>query len=165
MVLDDGVIVELVHPGTGDPVPPGEVGEVVVTTLTPEYPLIRFATGDLSAQLPGASPCGRTNHRIRGWLGRADQSVKVRGLFVHPVQIAEIMHRHKSIIQARLVVERPQSADEMTLLVEIGEPAEPEAAIAATLQAVTKLRGTVRQVPEGSLPNDGKIIEDRRPVG
>ena len=124
MVLDEGIIVELVHPGTGDPVPPGEVGEVVVTTLTPEYPLIRFATGDLSAHLPGASPCGRTNHRIRGWLGRADQSVKVRGMFVHPVQVAEIVRRHKSIIRARLVVERPQSADQMTLLVEMGEPAE-----------------------------------------
>ncbi len=105
---------------------PEEVGEVVVTTLTPEYPLIRFATGDLSAYLPGASPCGRTNHRIRGWLGRADQSVKVRGLFVHPVQIAEIVRRHKSIIRARLVVERVQSADDMTLLVEIGEPEESE---------------------------------------
>ena len=165
MLLDEGIIVEIVHPGTGEPAAPDEVGEVVVTTLTPEYPLIRFATGDLSAYLAGASPCGRTNHRIRGWLGRADQSVKVRGMFVHPVQIAEIMRRHKSIIQARLVVERPQSADEMTLLVEIGEPDEPEAAIAATLQAVTKLRGAVQQVPEGSLPNDGKIIDDRRPIG
>ena len=124
MLLDEGIIVEIVHPGTGEPTAPEEVGEVVVTTLTPEYPLIRFATGDLSAYLPGASPCGRTNHRIRGWLGRADQSVKVRGLFVHPVQIAEIMRRHKSIIRARLVVERVQSADEMTLLVEIGEPDE-----------------------------------------
>ena len=143
MVLDEGIIVELVHPGTGDPVPPGEVGEVVVTTLTPEYPLIRFATGDLSALLPGPSPCGRTNHRIRGWLGRADQSVKVRGMFVHPVQVAEIVRRHKSIIRARLVVERPQSADQMTLLVEMGEPAEPAAAIAETVQAVTKLRGSV----------------------
>ncbi|MGD9613984.1 MAG: phenylacetate--CoA ligase family protein [Alphaproteobacteria bacterium] len=164
MVLDEGIIVEIVHPGTGDPAAPEEVGEVVVTTLTPEYPLIRFATGDLSAQLSGASPCGRTNHRIRGWLGRADQSVKVRGLFVHPVQIAEIMRRHKAIIQARLVVERPRSADEMTLLVEIGEPEEPEAVIAATLQIVTKLRGAVTRVPEGSLPNDGKVIEDRRPI-
>ena len=133
MVLDEGIIVELVHPGTGEPVPPGEVGEVVVTTLTPEYPLIRFATGDLSAQLPGPSPCGRTNHRIRGWLGRADQSVKVRGMFVHPVQVAEIMRRHKSIIRARLVVERPQSADQMTLLVEMGEPAEPAEALTATV--------------------------------
>jgi phenylacetate-CoA ligase len=165
MVLDESIIVEIVHPGTGEPTAPDEVGEVVVTTLTPEYPLIRFATGDLSAYLPGISPCGRTNHRIRGWLGRADQSVKVRGLFVHPVQVAEIMRRHKSIIRARLVVERPQSADAMTLLVEIGEPEDPEAAIAATLQAVTKLRGAVRRVPRGSLPNDGKIIEDRRPIG
>ncbi|HKS89738.1 MAG TPA: AMP-binding protein [Stellaceae bacterium] len=165
MVLDEGIIVELVHPGTGEPVPPGEVGEVVVTTLTPEYPLIRFATGDLSAMLAGPSPCGRTNHRIRGWLGRADQSAKVRGMFVHPVQVAEIVRRHKSIIRARLVIERPESADRMTLLYEIGEPAEAAASIAATLQAVTKLRGEVEQVAEGSLPNDGKVIEDRRPIG
>ena len=165
MLLDEGIIVEIVHPGTAEPAAPEEVGEIIVTTLTPEYPLIRFATGDLSAYLPGASPCGRTNHRIRGWLGRADQSVKVRGMFVHPVQVAEIIRRHKSIIQARLVVERPESADEMTLLVEIGEPEEPEASIAATLQAVTKLRGSVRRVPEGNLPNDGKVIEDRRPLG
>jgi phenylacetate-CoA ligase len=165
MVLDEGVIVELVHPGTGEPVAPGEVGEVVVTTLSPEYPLIRFATGDLSAMLPGISPCGRTNHRIRGWLGRADQSVKVRGMFVHPVQVAEITRRHKSIIRARLVVERPQNADQMTLLVEMGQPAEPAAEIVETVQSVTKLRGEVTLVPEGSLPNDGKVIEDRRPIG
>jgi phenylacetate-coenzyme A ligase PaaK-like adenylate-forming protein len=164
MVLDEGVIVELVQPGTGDPVPPGEVGEVVVTTLTPEYPLIRFATGDLSALLPGPSPCGRTNHRIRGWLGRADQTAKVRGMFVHPVQIAEIIRRHKSIIRARLVIERPQGADQMTLLVEVGEPAEAATTIAESLQAVTKLRGTVTAVPQGSLPNDGKVVEDRRPI-
>jgi phenylacetate-CoA ligase len=165
MVLDEGVIVELVQPGTGDPVAPGEVGEVVVTTLTPEYPLIRFATGDLSSLLPGPSPCGRTNHRIRGWLGRADQSVKVRGLFVHPIELAEIVRRHRSIMRARLVVERPAAADEMTLLVELAEPAEAPTAIADTLQSVTKLRGTVTAVPPGSLPNDGKVIEDRRPVG
>ena len=165
MVLDEGIIVELVRPGTGEPVAPGEVGEVVVTTLTPEYPLIRFATGDLSAFLPGQSPCGRTNHRIRGWLGRADQTAKVRGMFVHPVQIAEIGRRHKSIIRARLVIERPESADQMTLLVEMGEPAEAASAIAETVQAVTKLRGAVTLVPEGRLPNDGKIIEDRRPIG
>jgi phenylacetate-CoA ligase len=165
MVLDEGIIVELVRPGTGEPVAPGEVGEVVVTTLTPEYPLIRFATGDLSAFLPGQSPCGRTNHRIRGWLGRADQTAKVRGMFVHPLQIAEIGRRHKSIIRARLVIERPESADQMTLLVEMGEPAESASAIAETVQAVTKLRGAVTLVPEGSLPNDGKIIEDRRPIG
>jgi phenylacetate-coenzyme A ligase PaaK-like adenylate-forming protein len=165
MVLDEGVIVEIVHPGTGEPVAPGEVGEVVVTTLTPEYPLIRFATGDLSAQLHGPSPCGRTNHRIKGWLGRADQSAKVRGMFVHPTEVAEIIRRHKSIIRARLVIERPASADEMTLLVELGEPAEPADVLAATLQSVTKLRGSVTRVPEGSLPNDGKVIEDKRPIG
>jgi phenylacetate-CoA ligase len=162
MVLDEGIILELVLPGTGEPVPPGEVGEVVVTTLTPEYPLIRFATGDLSAMLAGPSPCGRTNHRIKGWLGRADQTTKVRGMFVHPEQIAEILRRHKSIIRARLVVDRPGSTDEMTLLAEIGTPAEDPAEIAASLQAVTKLRGAVTPVREGTLPVDGKLIEDRR---
>jgi phenylacetate-CoA ligase len=165
MVLDEGIILELVHPGTGDPVAPGEVGEVVVTTLSPEYPLIRFATGDLSALLAGPSPCGRTNHRIKGWLGRADQTTKVRGMFVHPEQIAEIVRRHKSIIRARLVIERPASADQMTLHVEMGEPAETAAAIAESAQSVTKLRTEVTRVPEGSLPNDGKVIEDRRPIG
>src|SRR5215472_2014581 len=162
MVLDDGIIVELVIPGTGDPVAPGETGEVVVTTLTPEYPLIRFATGDLSAILPGPSPCGRTNQRIKGWLGRADQTTKVRGLFVHPEQVAEILRRHKSISRARLLVDQPAGSDEMTLLVEIGAPAEDPARIAETLQAVTKLRGTVTLVPQDSLPADGKLIEDRR---
>ena len=162
MVVDEGIILELVLPGTGEPVAPGEVGEVVVTALTPEYPLIRFATGDLSAMLPGLSACGRTNHRIKGWLGRADQTTKVRGMFVHPEQVAEVQRRHKSIIRARLVVERPGSTDEMTLLAEIGAPAEDPARIAETLQAVTKLRGSVRPAPEGSLPADGKLIEDRR---
>jgi len=164
MVLDEGIIVELVQPGTGDPVPPGEVGEVVVTTLTPEYPLIRFATGDLSALLAGPSPCGRTNHRIKGWMGRADQTAKVRGMFVHPEQVAEIVRRHKSIIRARLMIERPASADQMSLHIEMGEPAESIAAIAESAQAVTKLRAEIVRVPEGSLPNDGKVIEDRRPV-
>jgi phenylacetate-CoA ligase len=164
MVLDEGIIVELVQPGTGDPVPPGEVGEVVVTTLTPEYPLVRFATGDLSALLAGPSPCGRTNHRIKGWMGRADQTAKVRGMFVHPEQVAEIVRRHKSIIRARLVIERPASADQMSLHIEMGEPAESVGAIAESAQAVTKLRAEIVRVPEGSLPNDGKIIEDRRPV-
>jgi phenylacetate-CoA ligase len=162
MVLDEGVILELVLPGTGEPVAPGEVGEVVVTTLNPEYPLIRFATGDLSAMLPGPSPCGRTNHRIKGWLGRADQTTKVRGMFVHPEQVADILRRHKSIIRARLVIDRPAATDEMTLLAEIGEPAEEPARIAETLQAVTKLRGTVTFVPRDSLPADGKLIEDCR---
>jgi phenylacetate-CoA ligase len=165
MLLDEGIIVELVHPGSGEPVPPGEVGEVVVTTLTPEYPLIRFATGDLSALLAEPSPCGRTNLRIRGWLGRADQSVKVRGMFVHPPQVAEIVRRHQSIRRARLVIDRIDSADRMTLCVEMAEPAEPEATLAVSVQAVTKLRGEVRRVPVGSLPDDGRVIEDRRPIG
>ncbi len=162
MVLEEGVILELVRPGTGEPVIPGEVGEVVVTTLTPEYPLIRFATGDLSAMLPGLSRCGRTNHRIKGWLGRADETTKVRGMFVHPEQIADVLRRHQSIARARLVVERPGSTDEMTLLVEMREPAADPAQIAETVQALTKLRGTVSRVPAGSLPEDGRLIEDRR---
>jgi len=164
LILDEGVIVEIVRPGTGDPVGPGEVGEVVVTTLTPEYPLIRFATGDLSAYLHGTSPCGRTNHRIKGWMGRADQAAKVKGMFVQPAQIAELVKRHREIIRARLVVARDaRGGDEMTLKVEMGEPAEEVGRIAATLQALTKLRGTVTRVPQGSLPNDGKVIDDIRP--
>ena len=165
MVLDEGVLVELVRPGTGEPVADGDVGEVVVTTLTPEYPLIRFATGDLSAVLPGPSRCGRTNHRIKGWLGRSDQATKVRGLFVHPQQLSDVLRRHPSIGRARLVVERPGTTDEMTLLVETGAAAEDPAAIAATVQALTKLRANVRPVTPGSLPADGKLIEDRRSLG
>jgi phenylacetate-coenzyme A ligase PaaK-like adenylate-forming protein len=162
MVLDEAIIVELVRPGTGEPVGPGEVGEVVVTTLTPEYPLIRFATGDLSAMLPGPVRGARTNHRIKGWLGRADQTTKVRGMFVHPEQIADVLRRHKSIIRARLVVERPHDTDDMTLFVEIGEPADDLGRIAETVHALTRLRGTISPVPLGSLPQDGKLIEDRR---
>ena len=165
MVLDEGIIVELVRPGTGEPVGPGEIGEVAVTTLTPEYPLIRFATGDLSAMLPGPGRGARTNHRIKGWLGRADQTTKVRGMFVHPEQIADVLRRHKSITRARLVVERPAGADEMTLFVEIGEPADNLARIAETVQALTRLRGTISPVAKGSLPRDGKLIEDRRDLG
>jgi phenylacetate-coenzyme A ligase PaaK-like adenylate-forming protein len=164
MVVDEGVILELVEPGTGNPVAPGEVGEVVVTTLTAEYPLIRFATGDLSALLLEPSPCGRTNQRIKGWLGRADQSAKVRGMFVHPVQIGEIARRHPAVRRARLVIERPQSTDAVTLFVETEAPGEAPA-IAATTQAVTKLRTEIACVPIGSLPQDGKVIEDRRPIG
>jgi phenylacetate-CoA ligase len=164
LVVDEGVILELVEPGSLVPVAPGEVGEVVVTTLTPEYPLIRFATGDLSALLTEPSPCGRTNQRIKGWLGRADQSAKVRGMFVHPLQIGEIVRRHPAVRRARLVIERPASADVMTLLVET-EAAAEAAAIAATVQAITKLRGAVSCVAVGSLPEDGKLIEDRRPIG
>jgi phenylacetate-CoA ligase len=164
MVVDEGIILELVEPGSGTPVAIGEIGEVVVTTLTPEYPLIRFATGDLSALLAEPSPCGRTNQRIRGWLGRADQSAKVRGMFVHPLQVGDIVRRHRSIRRARLVIERPQSADVMILLIETEVPDEADA-IAATAQAVTKLRAEIRCVAAGSLPDDGKLIEDRRPIG
>jgi phenylacetate-CoA ligase len=164
MMVDEGVILELVEPGTGTPVAPGEVGEVVITTLTPEYPLIRFATGDLSALLTEPSPCGRTNQRIKGWLGRADQSAKVRGMFVHPLQVGEIVKRHPAVRRARLVIERPASADVMTLMVETTAPHEAEA-IAATAQAITKLRAAVSCVAPGSLPDDGRLIEDRRPVG
>ena len=154
-------------PGTGEPVAPGEVGEVVVTTLTPEYPLIRFATGDLSAHAAGRrARAAAPTTASRGWLGRADQTAKVRGMFVHPVQVAEIMRRHKSIIRARLVVERPQSADEMTLLVEIGEPAEAgDARSPRRCRPSQSCAARSRRVPEGSLPNDGKVIEDRRPIG
>ncbi len=164
MVVDEGIILEIVEPGGGVPVAPGEVGEVVVTTLTPEYPLIRFATGDLSALLTEPSPCGRTNQRIKGWLGRADQSAKVRGMFVHPAQVGEIARRHPAVSRARLVIERPASGDVMTLLVETSAPGEAET-IAATAQSVTKLRTAVSCVNSGSLPNDGKVIDDRRPIG
>lgn len=164
MVVDEGVILELVEPGTGRPVGAGEVGEIVVTTLTPEYPLIRFATGDLSALLSEPSPCGRTNQRIKGWLGRADQSAKVRGMFVHPIQVGEITRRHPNVRRARLVIERPKHGDVMTLMIETTAPGEADA-VAATAQAVTKLRTAVACVPQGSLPDDGKVIEDRRPIG
>jgi phenylacetate-coenzyme A ligase PaaK-like adenylate-forming protein len=164
MVIDEDIIVEIVRPGTGEPVGPGEVGEVVVTTLTPEYPLIRFATGDLSAMLPAPARGARTNHRIKGWLGRADQTTKIRGMFVHPEQIVDVLRQHASIRRARLVVERPDSIDEMTLLVEFGERAEDPVHIAKTVQALTKLRATISPVAIGSLPQDGKLIEDRRPI-
>jgi len=164
MMVDEGVILELVEPGGGTPVAPGEVGEIVVTTLTPEYPLIRFATGDLSALLAEPSQCGRTNQRIKGWLGRADQSAKVRGMFVHPLQVGEIVRRYPAVRRARLVIERPASADVMTLLVETGAPGEADA-IAETAQSVTKLRTAVSCVAPGSLPDDGRLIEDRRPIG
>jgi phenylacetate-CoA ligase len=164
MVLDEDIIVELVRPGTGEPVEPGEIGEVVVTTLAPEYPLIRFATGDLSAVLSGSPRGPRTNQRIKGWLGRADQTTKVRGMFVHPEQIVDALRRHPSIRRARLVVERSAGLDEMTLLVEGAATKEIEP-IAATVQALTTLRCAVRATPAGSLPEDGKLIEDRRPIG
>jgi phenylacetate-CoA ligase len=166
MILDERVILEIVRPGTGDPVAPGEVGEVVVTLLNKDYPLIRFATGDLSAVLPGASPCGRTNVRIKGWMGRADQSTKVRAMFVTPRQVSDIVRRHPEIARARLVVEGEAGNDGMTLKCEVKErPAGLADAIVASIRDVTKLRGEVELVAPGSLPNDGKVIEDLRKYG
>ena len=162
LVVDEGVLVEIVRPGTGDPVAEGEVGEVVVTPLfNADYPLIRFGTGDLSAFMPGASPCGRTNARLRGWLGRADQTTKVRGMFVHPGQVAQVIARHPGLGRARLVVDNPDGLDRMVLEVERAD-GDGADAIVATLRDVTKLRGEVAFVPPGSLPNDGKVIDDRR---
>ena len=163
LVLDEGVIVEIVRPGTGDPVLDGEVGELVVTTLNPDYPLIRFGTGDLSALLPGRCPTGRTNRRIRGWMGRADQTAKVRGMFVHPGQVADIVRRHREVIKARLVMDGEVARDRMTLQVEVSERPEGLAErIAGSVREVTKLRSDVLLLPPGSLPNDGKLIEDAR---
>jgi phenylacetate-CoA ligase len=163
MVGDEGVILEIVRPGTGDPVPEGEVGEVLVTALNPDYPLIRFATGDLSAVLAGASPCGRTNQRIKGWMGRADQTTKVKGMFVRPEQIAEIVRRHPEVAKARLTVSRIGEQDAMTLAVECQAPSPKlAAAVRETMQAVLKLRGEVEADIRGALPNDGKVIDDLR---
>ncbi len=164
LVLDEGVIVEIVRPGTGDPVPEGEVGEIVVTTLNPDHPLIRFGTGDLSAVLPGPCPTGRTNTRIKGWMGRADQTAKVRGMFVHPSQVAEIARRFPEVRKARLVVEGETGEDRMTLRLECDENAPVGLAVrvAEAIREVTKLRGDVTVGAIGSLPNDGKVIEDAR---
>ncbi|TAJ27112.1 AMP-binding protein [Bosea sp. (in: a-proteobacteria)] len=166
MVLNENLIVEIVRPGTGDPVPEGEVGEVVVTNLDPHHPQIRLAVGDLTAVLPGTSACGRTNTRIRGWLGRADQTAKIKGMFVRPEQVAEIARRHAEIAKLRLVVGRADETDTMTLKAEIyAEPTGLIDALSSTLQQVTKLKGRVEVLPLGALPNDGKVIADERPVG
>jgi len=162
LVLDEGVIVEIVRPGTGDPVPEGEVGELVVTTLNPDYPLIRFGTGDLSAVLPGTCPTGRTNARIKGWMGRADQTTKVRGMFVHPGQVAEVTKRFPAIKRARLVVSGEMANDQLTLKVETQETAGLAEKISEAVRDVTKLRADIALVEVGSLPNDGKVIEDAR---
>jgi phenylacetate-CoA ligase len=165
MIVDEGVIVEIVRPGTGDPVAEGEVGEVVVSTLTPEYPLIRFATGDLSAVLPGTSACGRTATRIRGWMGRADQTTKVKGMFVTPAQIGQVLKRHPAVQRARLVVDFDATKnDRMTLHCETAAAGDATltAALVTSLREVCKLRGEVTLVALGSLPNDGKVIEDTR---
>jgi phenylacetate-CoA ligase len=167
MVVNEHVIVEIVRPGTGDPVADGEVGEVVVTTFNAGYPMIRLATGDLSAVLAGPSPCGRTNMRIKGWMGRADQSAKVKGLFVHPAQVADIGRAHPELGRLRLVVTRDGEQDVMTLVAEAPEGFTAEGlteAVAATLQTATRMRGEVRLVAAGTLPNDGKVIADERGV-
>ena len=171
MILDEELILEIVRPGTGDPLALGEVGEIVITTLNPDYPLIRFGTGDLSAVLPASvttpSPCGRTNTRIKGWMGRADQTTKVKGMFVQPAQVASVVKRHSEISKARLVIEGEMANDRMTLKVEVGDWTVPglQEAIAATLRDVTKLRGEVLFLTPGELPNDGKVIEDARHYG
>jgi phenylacetate-CoA ligase len=163
LVVNETVILEIVQPGSGDLVAAGEVGEVVVTTFNPDYPMIRLATGDLSATLPGASPCGRTNTRIKGWMGRADQLTKVKGMFVHPSQVAEIAKRHRELGRVRLSVAREAEQDVMTLSAETTAAGQAlEEAVAATLQAVTKLKGRVRLVRPDSLPDDGKLIVDER---
>jgi phenylacetate-CoA ligase len=163
LIVNESVIVEIVRPGTGDPVAEGEVGEVVVTSFNADYPMIRLGTGDLSALLPGRSPCGRTNMRIKGWMGRADQTAKVKGMFVHPRQVAEVAARHPELKRLRLVVGRDGEQDSMTLMAETASrDASLEAAVAATLQSVTKLKGAVTLVAPGELPNDGKVIADER---
>ena len=158
MIVDEGVLVEIVRPGTGDPVAPGEVGEVVVTSLNPDYPLIRFATGDLSATMAGASPCGRTNTRIEGWMGRADQTAKIKGMFVRPEQVADLVARHPEIRAARVTVTRAEEQDVMT--VRIASDGGDEAAWMDSVAQTLKLRGTVERVE--ALPNDGKVIDDQR---
>ena len=166
MIVNEDIILEIVRPGTGDPVADGEVGEVVVTTFNPDYPMIRLATGDMSAVMAGASPCGRTNVRIKGWMGRADQTTKVKGMFVRPEQVAEVAKRHPELLRVRLAVTREAEQDAMTLHAECATPSDGfEQTIAETLQSVTKLKGAVKLVPPGSLPNDGKVIADERPVG
>ena len=163
MILDEDLVLEIVRPGTGDPIAAGEVGEVVITTFNPDYPLVRFGTGDLSTALPGASPCGRTNVRIKGWMGRADQTTKVRGMFVTPKQVGEIARRHPEILKARLVVAGETGEHSMTLRCELrGEGAGLKPALIASIREVTKLRGEIEFVPAGSLPNDGKVIDDTR---
>ena len=161
LVIDEGVIVEIVRPGTGDPVPEGEVGELVITSLNPDYPLIRFGTGDLSAILSGHCPTGRTNQRIKGWMGRADQTTKVRGMFVHPEQIDAVAKRFPEIQRSRLVVSGEMANDHMLLKAEVAGSADGFAErLGAAVREVTKLRADIELCAVGSLPNDGKVIED-----
>ena len=163
LIIDEGVYVEIVRPGSGDPVDEGEVGEVIVTSLNPDYPLIRFATGDLSAIMPGSSPCGRTNKRIQGWMGRADQTAKVRGMFIHPEQIDKLVKRHPEIARARLVIEWIDESDQIRLLYESASAdVSLKTALTDSIRQICKLRGEVELVEPGSLPNDGKVIDDIR---
>jgi phenylacetate-CoA ligase len=165
MMVNENLIVEIVRPGTGEPAPEGDVGEVVATNLDPQHPQIRLALGDLSAVLPGPSPCGRTNMRVKGWMGRADQTTKVKGMFVRPEQVAEIGRRHPELGRLRLIVTRQGETDAMTLAAETTSPSEPlRVALETTLRDLTKLKGLVDLVVPGSLPNDGKVISDERKV-
>jgi phenylacetate-coenzyme A ligase PaaK-like adenylate-forming protein len=166
MIVSENMILEIVRPGTGDPVADGEVGEIVGTSFNPDYPMIRLATGDLSAVLAGQSPCGRTNTRIKGWMGRADQTTKVKGMFVHPSHVAQVARRHPELGRVRLAVTRESEQDVMTLYAEYAGSGEGLTdAVATSLQSVTKLKGRVSLVEPGSLPNDGKVIADERPIG
>ena len=160
MIADEGVVIEIVTPGTGNPVAPGEVGEVVVTTLNPDYPLIRFATGDLSAVMPGESPCGRTNMRIKGWMGRADQTTKIKGMFIRPEQVAALVEKHEEVVKARVIARREGEMDTMTVQLEAKGDAPQD--YARSVADVLKLKGAVEVVSPGSLPKDGLVIEDQR---
>jgi phenylacetate-CoA ligase len=165
MIVNETLLVEIVRPGTGEPVAADEVGEVVVTSFNPDYPMIRLATGDLSAAMKGRSPCKRSNMRIKGWMGRADQTTKVKGMFVHPAQVAEVGKRHPELGRLRLTVARAGEQDVMTLKAECTAAASDlQDAVAASLASVTKLKGAVELVAPGSLPNDGKVIADERPI-
>jgi phenylacetate-CoA ligase len=168
LLLDEEILLEIVHPGSGDPVDPGEVGEVLVTPLKPGYPLIRFATGDLSAAMEGVSPCGRTSPRIKGWMGRADQTTKVRGMFVHPSQVAAVVARHDELRRARLEISRVENTDLMKMLCEVTAASaladDFTQVVAESIREICNLRGEVELVEAGQLPNDGKVIDDRRPI-
>ena len=169
LIVEERLIIEIVRPGTGETVAEGEVGEVVATMFVPEYPLIRFGTGDLSAILPGTSPCGRTNTRLKGWMGRADQTTKVKGMFVHPSQIADVIKRHPEIIKARLIVDQREGIDVMILNCEVEGGTQLSSSnssiiqeVSSTIQTVCKLKGEVNLTDPNSLPNDGKVIDDVR---
>ncbi|MGL4323911.1 MAG: phenylacetate--CoA ligase family protein, partial [Beijerinckiaceae bacterium] len=166
LVVNEDIILEIVRPGTGTPVAPGEVGEMVMTSLNPHHPIIRLALGDMTAVMAGVSPCGRTNMRIKGWMGRADQTAKIKGMFVRPEQVADVMKRHPAVEKLRLVVSRVHEQDVMALHAETRSPSDALAVkLAETVAAVTKLKSAIVFAAPGTLPNDGKVIADERPVG